>query len=84
MKKVGFSKAQIGMMVAVPVVIVCNPLTVEIFIDYIKWGLAGVSAVAALYVIGFVGYCVFRPQPVKVPTKNKKTEKLPKQLQYEV
>jgi len=79
MKKVRFSKAQIGMMVALPVAITMNPLTVEIFIEYIKWGFAGLSAIAATYIVGFTLYQCFRPQSVKVPSKTKKQQVKPSQ-----
>jgi len=84
MKKVRFSKAQIGMMVALPVAITMNPLTIEIFLDYIKWGFAGLSAIAVTYIILFTLYMCFKPQQNNIPDSTKKDKKLPKQMQYEV
>jgi hypothetical protein len=85
MKKVRFNNWQKGMMVAMPVAITMNPLTVEVFIEYIKWGFAAMSAIAVVYIVGFTLYQCFRPTEVKIPKDDGKSKKkLPKQLQYEV
>lgn len=69
---VRFNKSQKLMMLAIPLAITTNPLTVEIFIDWYKWLLAGVSWIASAYILGFMLYNMFKPQPNNIPSKSKK------------
>lgn len=74
MTKVNFSKWQKLMMVAMPLAITTNPLTIEIFLEWYKWLFTGISAVAVLYIVIFTLYMCFKPTEVKVPAKSKKSK----------
>ncbi len=69
-----FTKAQKAMMVAVPVAITTNPLTIEIFWEWYKWLFTGLSLIATAYAIGFMLYCMFKPEKVNIPKKPKKSQ----------
>jgi hypothetical protein len=71
---VRFTKWQKLMMIAMPIAITTNPLTIEIFLEWYKWLFTGVSAVCALYIVGFTLYMCFKPTPVNIPSKVKKSK----------
>jgi hypothetical protein len=71
---VRFTKAQKLMMVAMPLALTTNPLTIEIFLEWYKWLFTGISAVCVVYIVGFTLYMCFKPTEVKVPTKTKKSK----------
>ena len=70
---VRFNKWQKIMMVAMPLAITMNPLTVEIFLDWYKLLFTGISVLAVTYIVLFTLYSVFKPQPVNIPKKGKKS-----------
>lgn len=75
MSKVRFSRWQVGAMVALPVAIILNPLTLEIYLDVVKQVLEGISFVAAAYFVAFALYKVLKPEQTHIPKKTDKTSK---------
>lgn len=71
MKKIGFSKYQVGAMVALPVAIMLNPLTLEIYLDLVKLVLEVISFIAGAYFVGYTLVRLFTPQQPRLPAKGK-------------
>lgn len=69
-----FSKWQKLAMVCLPLAIMLNPLTVQIYLEYVIWFLNGVSILATGYLLGFMLYKVLKPEKVNIPPKGKKTK----------
>lgn len=83
MRKPRFNKYQVGMMIAVPVAITTNPLTIEIFLEWYKWAFAGISAVCVIYIIGFMLYSMFKPDKPNIPSKKTKKKSTQKYIDYD-
>jgi hypothetical protein len=73
MKKVRFNNYQKLAMVSGPLALMLNPLTVQVFLEYILWVFTGISMVCGAYFCGFLLYRGFKVDAVKIPKKAKKT-----------
>lgn len=83
MARVNFSKYQVGAMVSIPLAVMLNPLTVEIYLDVVKQVLEGVSFLAIAYLVVFILVKVLKPEPVKLPSVGK-VSKGKSGMKYEV
>ena len=66
-----FSKWQIAAMIALPLAITTNPLTVEIFLEWYKWLFTSISIITTAYLFGFLLYKVLKPEKINIPKKGK-------------
>lgn len=76
-----FNKWQKGAMVALPLAIMLNPLTIMIYIDYVVKVLEVISGIAILYLMGFMLYKILKPETVTLPKKSAKTQKAGKYIE---
>ncbi len=69
-----FNKGQKIAMVALPLAILFNPLTVEIYFDYFKMAFFVISLVSTAYVVGFMLYHMLwvKRERVHIPAKPRK------------
>ena len=80
-----FTKWQKLAIVALILMVLFNPLIVEVYIDYYKWAMTGVCAIATTYVVLFSLYKMLKPERVNIPSKAKAKKKPQQQyLEYEV
>lgn len=70
-----FNKWQKLAMVSLPLAIMLNPLTIQIYLELILDIFTVVSVVSAGYLAGFLLYKVLKPETIRVPAKGQKTEK---------
>ncbi len=61
--------------VALPMAIMLNPVTVNIYLDFIKEVFMWVSLVAMVYISVFLLYSVLKPEQLHIPSKKAKTNK---------
>lgn len=67
-----FTKVQKVTMVALIVALLLNPLSFEVLLEYFRMASTGLSLLATAWVVGFLGYKVFRPERVNIPKKSTK------------
>ena len=70
-----FSKTQKATVVALIVMGVFNPMSVEVLNEYFKLVYTGLFVVASAWVVVFILVKALTPEKVAVPAKTKKTEK---------
>ena len=70
-----FNKYQKLAMVSLPLAIMLNPMTIQIYLDYVVYVLEFIGGVATVYLIVFLLYKVLKPEPVNIPKGKTKTSK---------
>ena len=73
--KVNFNRYQKFVWVALPLGIMLNPMTIQIYLEYVIYVLEGVGFICIGYVLVFMLWAAFRPQAVHIPSKTDKTAK---------
>lgn len=71
--KTRFTKWQLIAMVALPMAIMLNPLTIQIYLDQVVYVLEGVSFLAGAYFVGFALYKMLKPERTALPKVGKKS-----------
>lgn len=69
--KTRFTKWQIGGMVALPLAIMLNPVVIEIYIEFVKQILEGISFIAGAYFVCFALYKMLKPEKPHLPKVGK-------------